>query len=60
MAIYRIYMEKFPGNHKVWVSKLEQSDPIWEYNNLVDAENKRFELDDADPTERTYTVKIID
>jgi len=53
---YLIQMEFIPGNDQIWVSQLEPTDPIYEYDNEQEALDKAAELQDNDPTGRKYRV----
>lgn len=48
-------MQFIPGNDMIWVEKLNDSDPIYEYDTLEEAEIKKAELESADP-ERGYKI----
>lgn len=52
---YIIFMQFIPGNDMIWVEKLNDSDPIYEYSTLEEAEIKKSELEAADP-ERGYKI----
>ena len=49
-------MEFIPGNDQIWVSQLEPTDPIYEYDNEQEALDKATELQDNGPTGRKYRV----
>ena len=49
-------MEFIPGNDQIWVSQLESTDPIYEYDNEQEALDKAAELEANDPTGRKYCV----
>ena len=53
---YLIQMEFIPGNDQIWVSQLNPTDPIYEYDNEQEALDKATELQDNDPTGRKYRV----
>ena len=53
---YLIQMEFIPGNDQIWVSQLEPTDPIYEYDTEQEALDKATELQDNDPTGRKYRV----
>tara|TARA_R110000822_G_scaffold306561_2_gene432933 strand:+ start:224 stop:403 length:180 start_codon:yes stop_codon:yes gene_type:complete len=57
--VYRIFMQFIPGLDDIWVAQLESDDPIYDYDNLEEAEFKAQELQDADPTGRLYKVEQI-
>lgn len=46
------------AKRQIWVLKLNPNDTIDEFDNLSDAQRKRDELDNADPTSRVYRVVI--
>jgi hypothetical protein len=49
-------MEYVPGLSTIWVARLTPEDPIYEYDNYVDAQAKATELQEADTTGRQYRV----
>jgi hypothetical protein len=46
------------AKRQVWVLKLNPNDTIDEFENLVDAEAKKDELTNSDPTGRIYKISI--
>ncbi len=46
------------AKRQIWVLKLNPNDTIDSFENLVDAQTKRDELDSADPTSRVYKIVI--
>ena len=46
------------AKRQIWVLKLNPNDTIDSFENLSDAQSKRDELDNADPTSRVYKVVI--
>ncbi len=46
------------AKRQVWVLKLNPNDSIDEFENLVDAEAKKDELTNSDPTGRIYKISI--
>jgi len=46
------------AKRQIWVLKLNPNDTIDSFENLSEAESKRDELDNADPTSRIYKVVI--
>ena len=54
--MFEVQMEYIPGVNTIWVSRLSENDPIYEYDNLSDAQAKATELQDADETGRQYKV----
>ena len=57
--VYRVFMQFIPGLDDIWVAQLEPNDPIYDYDNLEEAELKAQELQDADPTGRLYKAEQI-
>jgi len=49
-------MQYIPGNDQIWVARLSSEDPIYEYNNMEEAEYKAEELEEADTSGRKYRV----
>ena len=58
--IYQIQMQFIPGNDSIWVARLNPDDPIYEYDNFQEAQDKATELQNADPTGRQYRVVQFD
>jgi len=56
MLMYQIQMQYIPGNDQIWVARLSSEDPIYEYNNMEEAEYKAEELEEADTSGRKYRV----
>ena len=54
--MFEVQMQFIPGNNSIWVSRLNPEDPIYEYDNLNEAQAKATELQDADETGRQYKV----
>lgn len=54
--IYQVQMQFIPGNDSIWVAHLTPEDPIYQYDNEVEAQAKATELQDADETGRQYRV----
>lgn len=52
--MYQVQMQFLPGNDMIWVAQLNPDDPIYDYRIKTQAEAKAFELQQADPTGRTY------
>ena len=44
------------AKRQVWVSKLNNSDTIDEFETQAEAETKKLELETADPTNRIYKI----
>jgi hypothetical protein len=57
--IFEVQMEFIPGNDQIWVARLSQDDPFYQYDNEQEAQAKAQELQDADPTGRKYRVQEI-
>jgi hypothetical protein len=49
-------MQFIPDNNSIWVAKLNIEDPIYEYDNFIEASVKATELQEADTTGRQYSV----
>ena len=43
----------------IWVAKLNPEDTLYEYDNIIDAQTKATELQEADTTGRQYRVVEI-
>jgi hypothetical protein len=54
--IYQVQMQFIPGNDQIWVAQLTPNDPIYEYDNELEADAKAAELQAADSTGRKYRV----
>ncbi len=54
--MFKVEMQFIPGNSSIWVLHLNPDDPIYEYDNLLEAQAKADELQAADPTGRLYRV----
>ena len=54
--IYEIQMQFIPGNDSIWVARLTPEDPIYQYDNEVEAQAKADELQANDPTGRQYRI----
>jgi len=57
--IYQVQMEFNPGNDQIWVAHLNPNDPVYQYDNEVEAQAKATELQNADTTGRKYRVVKI-
>lgn len=57
--IYRIFMQFIPGLDDIWVAQLTSSDPIYDFDDLEEAELKAGELQAEDPTGRLYKVEQV-
>ena len=47
-----------PGNNLIWVLKLSESDTIYSFNNLDEANSKKEELQNLDLSGRRYKVSF--
>jgi hypothetical protein len=54
--MFEVQMQFIPENNSIWVARLNPEDPIYEYDNLNEAQAKATELQDADETGRQYKV----
>lgn len=57
--MYRIEMQFIPNNSQIWVLKLNPEDPIYEYDNEVEARAKAEELQASDKSGRLYRVSSV-
>jgi hypothetical protein len=57
--IYQVQIQFIPGNDMIWVAKLNPEDTLYEYDNIIDAQTKATELQEADTTGRQYRVVEI-
>ena len=57
--MYQIQMQFIPGNNMIWVLQLNSGDPIYQYDNIDDANNQAATLQSNDPTGRLYQVVQI-
>jgi hypothetical protein len=53
--MYQVQMQYLLGNSQIWVAQLTLNDPIYNFDNEVDAQAKANELTIADPR-RAYKV----
>jgi hypothetical protein len=54
--MYQVQMQFIPENNSIWVFQLTPNDPIYRYDNEVDAQTQADTLQVADPTGRQYRV----
>jgi hypothetical protein len=54
--MFEVQMQFIPLVNAIWVARLNPEDPIYEYDNLNEAQAKATELQDADETDRKYKV----
>jgi hypothetical protein len=52
-------MQFIPGLDDIWVAQLTASDPIYDFDDLEQAELKAAELQAEDPTGRLYKVEQV-
>jgi len=57
--MYKVEMQFIPGNDQIWVLHLNPNDPIYEYDNLPEAQAKAEELQAEDTTGRLYRVSVF-
>jgi hypothetical protein len=55
--IYRIFMQFIPGLDDIWVAQLQSDDPIYDFDDLEEAELEAAKLQAQDPTGRQYKVE---
>ena len=55
--IYTIMMQLNPGSGQVYVSTLNQGDPVYSYSTIEEAQAKMTELKSLDPTYRAYYIE---
>lgn len=54
--MFQVQMQFIPGSNTIWVARLNPNDPVYEYDNEVEAQDKATELQNADTTGRKYRV----
>mgnify|MGYP003351015481 CR=1 FL=1 len=54
--IYEVQMQFIPKSNSIWVARLNPGDPIYQYDNEVEAQDKATELQNNDETGRKYRV----
>ena len=57
--MYQVQTQFIPGSNTIWVARLNPNDPIYEYDNEIEAQDKATELQNADTTGRKYRVVKI-
>jgi hypothetical protein len=57
--MYEVQMQFIPGNDQIWVAHLNPDDPIYQYDNELEAQAKANELQANDPTGRQYRVMYL-
>lgn len=55
--MYTIIMQFIPESDQIWISRLNENDPIYSYNAEQEAIIKASELQSIDPTGRQYKVQ---
>jgi hypothetical protein len=56
--MYFINKQMIPGNNLIWVLKISESDTIYSFNNLDEANSKKQELQNLDLSGRRYKVSL--
>ena len=56
--MYFINKQMLPGNNLIWVLKLNESDKVYSFDSLEEAEIKKDELMSSDSTGRIYKISI--
>jgi hypothetical protein len=56
--MYFINKQMIPGNNLIWVLKLSESDTIYSFNNLDEANSKKEELQNLDLSGRRYKITL--
>ena len=54
--MYKIEMQFIPGVENIWVLKLNPEDPIYEFDNEEEAQEKAKEFEESDSEGRKYRV----
>lgn len=54
--MFQVQMQFIPGSNIIWVAKLNPNDPVYEYDNEIEAQDKATELQNNDSTGRKYRV----
>jgi len=57
--MYQIQFQFIPGNSMIWVTKLNQNDPLYNYDNESDAIKQASILQESDNTGRIYKVVFV-
>jgi len=58
--MYQVQMQFIPGLDQIWVAQLSPEDPIYEYKDANEADDKAQELQAADETGRQYRAVRLD
>ena len=54
--IWQVQMQFIPGSDQIWVAHLDPNDPVYEYDNELEAQAKADELQSQDTTGRKYRI----
>lgn len=67
---YRVYKQLLPAGYdandpnwakrQIWVQKLNGDDTVDEYDTEAEANTKKTQLENADPTDRVYEVRTVE
>jgi hypothetical protein len=57
---YIVLKQFIPGLDQIWVSRLESTDPIYEFDTLEETEAKAAELQAADTTGSQYKASKVE
>ena len=57
--IFEVQMQYIPGSDQIWVARLNPDDPIYQYDNEIEAQAKADELQASDSSGRKYRVQQI-
>jgi hypothetical protein len=57
--MWQVQMQYIPGNDQIWVAHLNPTDPVYEYDNEPEAQDKADELQANDPSGRKYRAQLI-
>jgi hypothetical protein len=57
--IFEVQMQFIPGSDQIWVARLNPDDPIYQYDNEIEAQAKADELQAGDSNGRKYRVQQI-
>lgn len=57
--MYTVLKQFIPANDQIWVSKLNENDTLYQYDNEQEAIDKAAELQANDQTGRLYKVSVI-
>ena len=54
--MYQVQMQYIPNYSKIWVAKLNEDDPLYEYETEAEAIIKKDELQTNDTSGRLYRI----